>query len=396
MLVLAREAKGWTQRDLAAKSGLSQAAVSKIEGGATDVFGERLEHLAEVLNCPPALLTRPALRVEVANTCLHHRRRHSKLSAAATKRVEGVAHLTRVSVEGIFDGIHAQLDTDLDPAAVLNHANGIVAASPAPSEGFDPRRADAAARYVRDLWALRGPVENLIATLERRGILVLYRSLGSRAQDGVSSWPADAAHPPIIVVNEDLSADRLRFTVAHELAHLLLHRIPTEDAEREANRFAAEFLVPAKEIAPALEGLTTADLARLAEMKTEWRVSIGVLIQRARDIGVISDRQFREFRVRLAKLGWDVNEPGAVPRETPTLLDKAIAVGRDQRGLSIEALADMAYMTPSSFQWHYLRPGQVDQAPRQVLNLDDSTDPAGPTKFTGLPVSSPSPTGGGI
>lgn len=372
MLVLTREAKGWTQRDLATASGLSQAVISKIESGQVDVSHERLTHLAQVLDCPAALLCRPVSRVDTANTCLHHRRRHSKLTAAASKRIEGVAHLTRVSVEGIFDGINAQLATDVDPAAIVAHAT-----STGPGSGrgeaddggpFDPARADAAARHLRGLWQLRGPIDNLIGTLESHGILVVYRSLGSRAQDGVSSWPADLTQPPIIVINSDLSPDRVRFTLAHELAHLLLHRIPGDDAEREANRFAGEFLVPASEIASDLAGLKTSDLVRLVRLKERWGVSVGMLIQRARDTEAISERQFREFRVRLSRLGWDINEPGTVAAEVPTLLDKALAIGLNELGLSIEDLAEMAYMTRSSFERHFLRERTRHAAPRQVLN----------------------------
>lgn len=388
MLVLTREAKGWTQRELAAKSGISQAVISKIESGTTDVTGDRLSHIAEVLDCPPSLLCRPIARVDTANTCLHHRRRQSKLSAAATKRIEGIAHLTRVTVEGIFDGIHVQLATDIDPADITDRANAAVVDAPVATVGarpdagtseagdsavFDPARADAAARYLRQRWQLTGPVHNLIGLLEAHGILVVYRSLGSRAQDGVSSWPADLTHPPIIVINADLPADRVRFTLAHELAHLLLHRIPGDDAEREANRFAGEFLVPASEIAPHLDGLKTGDLVRLARLKEEWGVSIGMLIQRARDTNSISDRQFREFRVRLAKLGWDINEPGNVAVETPSLLPKAFAIGQSQLGLTTDDLAAMAYMTPASFERHFLPATREQLAPRHVLNLNSTS-----------------------
>lgn len=379
MLVMTREAKGWTQRELATRSGISQAVISKIETGAADVGDERLQHLADVLDCPPALLCRPAVRVDTANTCLHHRRRHSKLSAAATRRIEGIAHLTRVSVEGIFDGIHAQLETDVDVAAfsALESAGRQAASS---SDGgdmdagdgvgrFDPSRADAAARLLRRTWGLAGPIANLVATLETHGILVVFRNLGSRAQDGVSSWPADLTHPPIIVVNSDISPDRVRFTVAHELGHLLLHRLPSDDAEREANRFAAEFLVPANAIADDLAGLTTGDFARLARLKLYWGTSIGMLIQRALDTGSISDRQFREFRVRLTKLGWDVNEPGQVPEEVPTLLRRALELGRSELGLSDDDLAEFALMTPASFRRHYGAVDAQNEEPRTILNL---------------------------
>lgn len=373
MIALVREAKGWSQRELAAAAGISQAVISKLESGAADLTEERVARLATVLDCPPALLRRPTVLVDNANTCLHHRRRHSKLSAAATRRIEGLAHLTRVTVEGIFDGVSVRLETDISPSDIGRHTTPAADATtikggPGGAVAFDPRRADSAAGYLREQWKLDGPIENLVETLERHGILVVRRDLGNRAQDGVSSWPADLTHPPIIVVNDDLPGDRMRFTLAHELAHLLLHRIPSEHTEREANRFAAEFLVPAEAISSELDGLTTRHLARLATLKDQWGVSIGMLTQRARDIEAISERQFREFRLRLTRLGWDVNEPGNVPTETPTLLDKAIGLGRTDLGLSIDELAEMAYMTPAGFQRHYAPTTSTKSTPRAVLN----------------------------
>lgn len=373
MIALVREAKGWSQRELAAAAGISQAVISKLESGAADLTEERATQLATALDCPPTLLRRPAVLVDNANTCLHHRRRHSKLSAAATRRIEGLAHLTRVTVEGIFDGVSARLETDISPSDIDRHATPTATAAPIGGEPvdavpFDPRRADSAARYLREQWKLDGPIENLVETLEQHGILVVHRDLGNRAQDGVSSWPAHLTHPPIIVINDDLPGDRMRFTLAHELAHLLLHRIPSEHTEREANRFAAEFLVPAEAISTDLAGLTTRHLVRLSALKDQWGVSIGMLIQRARDIEAISERQFREFRLRLTRLGWDVNEPGNVPTETPTLLDKAIDLGRTDLGLSIDELAGMAYMTPAAFRRHYVPATSAKSTPRAVLN----------------------------
>jgi hypothetical protein len=106
-----------------------------------------------------------------------------------------------------------------------------------------------------------------------------------------------------------------------------------------------------------------------------------MLIQRARDTNHISDRQFREFRVRLAKLGWDINEPGNVAVETPTLLAKAFAIGQNELGLTTKDLAAMAYMTPASFERHFLPAAQEQVAPRHVLNLNatSTTTPASPT-----------------
>lgn len=104
--------------------------------------------------------------------------------------------------------------------------------------------------------------------------------------------------------------DKYRFTLAHELGHLVVHQWPRESQEEEANRFASELLAPGEEISPMLAGPTTRDSPRLLALKQQWGMSIAALIQRARDLEQISERQYREFQVQLGRLGWKRREPG--------------------------------------------------------------------------------------
>ncbi|NOT09558.1 MAG: ImmA/IrrE family metallo-endopeptidase [Gemmatimonadales bacterium] len=93
--------------------------------------------------------------------------------------------------------------------------------------------------------------------------------------------PEGASKRWIIVINKDHSIERQRFSMAHELGHLVLHeyRTPHADGVRqvryrdtessrgtdrdeiEANQFAAEILLPTKLIVPKLQelGLDTWD-----------------------------------------------------------------------------------------------------------------------------------------
>lgn len=335
MVGLVREARGWTQTELAQASGLSQAWLSKLENGLADADAERLEAVASALGCPPALLASddPVRGLEVS--CLHHRRRSSKLTVATTRRIEGLAHLTRLTVEGLLDG------TAAGPDAALRRLD--------PDEHGGPAEV---ARRCRAAWRVpTGPVDSMTSLLERLGVVVVVRDLPSASQDAVSSWPAD--RPPVMLVNTGLPGDRQRFTLAHELGHLVMHLLPGDDQEREANRFAAELLVPGDEIEPALRGLTTRDLRRLMELKARWGVSIGVLVQRAKDLDCISERQFKEFRIRLARMGWSTAEPVPVPAETPVAVADAIALRR-ARGDDDRRLAAAALMTPEAFRRHYL------------------------------------------
>jgi Zn-dependent peptidase ImmA (M78 family) len=254
------------------------------------------------------------------------------LSAKAQKRVQALAQLTRVSVTAMVAAAGERPVVD----DLLAHR-------------FDLRGPVEAALAVRRRLDLgTDPITDAIDLIERMGIVVVLRSLGPNAQDAVSSW-ADAGDVPLVIVNTGLPVDRRRFTVLHEMAHILLHVIPDEGQELDAHRFAAEVLMPAEVAMMELSGLAVNDFRRLVELKQAWGVSVGALIQRAADVGCITAAEFKEMRIRLTRLGWHRFEPVELPDEQPTRLKGYVARAR-QRGLSDEELAAAAQMTVSKFR----------------------------------------------
>jgi Zn-dependent peptidase ImmA (M78 family)/transcriptional regulator with XRE-family HTH domain len=353
VVTLVREAKGWSQSELAENAGLSQGFISKVESGLLDLRGEHLIAVASALDCLPELLTNdvPIQGLEV--TCLHHRRRHSKMTAATKRKIEAVTHLTRVSIEGLLNGI------ELLPEAHLQRLD---------IDEYDGDPVEVA-RALRVHWRVpSGPISNVLSLLESVGVVVVMRALGTSAQDAVSTWPHDIDRPPVMVINTGLPADRQRFTTAHELGHLVMHHLPGDSQEAEADMFAAEFLAPAEDIAPQLQGLTTRDLPRLLELKAQWGISIAALIRRAKDLDLISDRQYREFQMRLGRMGWRTVEPGTLPAESPTTVEKILQVHLNDHHYTVHELAQVAVMTDEAFRRHYL-PNPPSTTPRTQLRL---------------------------
>ena len=123
----------------------------------------------------------------------------------------------------------------------------------------------------------------------------------------------------------------------------------------------------AREFAPQLAGLTTRDFPRLIQLKAQWGISIAALIRRAHDLGEISERQYRQFQIRLNQLGWREVEPGAFPAETPSTLIRVMGVHLTEHGYTVEELAKTAGMLPATFQDHYRPPD--DKAPVTPLRL---------------------------
>lgn len=353
LVSLVREAKGWSQQQLAEAAGVSQAFISKVESGLVDLQGENLQAVSTALECLAQLLTddTPIQGLEV--TCLHHRRRHSKIPAATKRRIEAVTHLTRISVEGLLNGIEIIPEAHLERLDIDEYCG-------------DPEEI---ARALRVHWRVpAGPIPSVVKLLEAVGVIVVVRDLGTKAQDAVSTWPHDADRPPMMLINAGLPADRQRFTTCHELGHLVMHRLPGEDQEKQADVFAAEFLAPGEDIRPDLAGLTTRDFPRLMELKAKWGISIAALIRRAKDLDIISDRQYKEFQIQLGRMGWRMIEPGTLPAEIPATLDSVLDTHIHEHGYSVSELARTAVMTKDAFIRHYLPSGGAER-PRTQLRV---------------------------
>ena len=100
---------------------------------------------------------------------------------------------------------------------------------------------------LRERWKLGvDPIPNMTSLLEDRGIKVLVVAL----PEGVSGLTCLVSRKrrkdkvPVIVVNQQVTLERRRLTLAHELAHRLIDSQSPLDQERTANIFAGAFLVP--------------------------------------------------------------------------------------------------------------------------------------------------------
>ena len=143
--------------------------------------------------------------------------------------------------------------------------------------------------------------------------------------------------PPLFFMNRDVPGERFRFSLAHELGHMVLHGVPGDDEEmeHEADRFAAAFLMPAAEIRPYL---TTPKLSAFARVKAFWKVSIKALIKRAHDLKLITDNQYRWLNVQYSK-AFKAGEPVPIELEKPSRLRMMVEYHLTNLGYSITDLA---------------------------------------------------------
>ena len=182
---------------------------------------------------------------------------------------------------------------------------------------------------------------------------MVRRNLGSNLIDALISWPE--GRTPLVLFGDHTPGDRLRFTLAHELGHAVMHKLPSDRQEAEADQFASEFLMPAADIRHDLDNVS---LARLADLKLKWRVSMAALLRRAHDLGTISDFRYKQVNIELSTAGYRKQEPVSFAQETPRAVAGAISA-RVASGESIESIASQALMTPEELHHVYLGDADV-------------------------------------
>jgi Zn-dependent peptidase ImmA (M78 family) len=192
---------------------------------------------------------------------------------------------------------------------------------------------------VRRHWRVpAGPIRNLTLLAEKAGVLVVSSSLSGASISGVTF--AVPGMPPLIVLNSEQPADRMRFSLAHELGHLVMHRFPSANMEQEANAFAVALLMPTTDIRPYLVSRHI-DLAMLAALKPEWRVSMAALLMRAHKLKCLTDNQYQYLWKQMSARGYRLREPPELDfdHERAEVLEQIIQVHLGSLAYSPEDLA---------------------------------------------------------
>lgn len=347
LLTLARQARGLTQTDLARRSGISQPTISRFEESAVPSDGQ-LERLSTALDYPSSFFFQNDQIYGFGVGELFHRRRKT-IPIKTLNAVHAEINIRRMVVSRLLKAVDI-------PEVML----------PIVDRDDPPAPPEEAARALRARWLLpAGPVGSITDTLERAGILVIPIRFDTQLVDAIGLWPANT--PPMVFANQEVTHDRLRLTLMHEVAHFVLHAgwglSLAPEIEDEANRFAAEFLAPAREIAPQLSNLS---LAKLAQLKRHWKISMGALLVRAKELGRISDRRYQALWAEMGRLGYRLREPREfdVTGERPTAtFAELIRIHREDLQYSDEEIANICQMNPDSFKQEYM---SISAGPRLI------------------------------
>lgn len=325
MVKVARQARGLSQTQLAALADITQAAVSKVEGGLMQLSPDAVERIATALDFPVSLFFQTD-RVFGLPVSLNYRKKAS-VGQRSIEQLEAQVNIRLMHLRRLLASVdhHPELqmpDLDVDEF------------------GGDGGKV---AEIVRRLWLVpSGPIRNLVELAERAGCVVFSCDFESIGVDGLTLQSRGL--PVCIFLNAAMPGDRQRFTLAHELGHAIMHKLPTSEMEKQADQFAAALLMPRAEISPQFSGGVT--LPRLASLKLIWRVSMGALLVRAKTIGAINESQSSYLWRQMSKAGYRTREPQELSfdAERPTVVSDTIRAHTDALGYSLDDLAKMLHM----------------------------------------------------
>ncbi len=284
LLRLAREQNGLSQSDLAGRLSVQQAVLSKYENGVTVPTESVLTEISSELRYPPAFFYQDV--DDLPSGLVFHRKRKA-LSAFDRIKIEAEVKLRTMDVRVLFEkmGLHSE----------------IIPRGKTPEE---------TAQSLREHWSVpSGPIANMISLLEEHHIAVIEFDFQTDKLDGFFVPLQKDIICIALNTNPCFSADRRRFSLAHELGHAVLHQddFPDNEKEAEADAFAAEFLMPKATIKPELEPPLT--FTKLCDLKTKWRVSIASLVFRAKTLETISEGMYRQTWMFLSAKGFRKHEP---------------------------------------------------------------------------------------
>jgi Zn-dependent peptidase ImmA (M78 family)/transcriptional regulator with XRE-family HTH domain len=332
----ARKAAGLSLRALADRAGVTAMAISKYEGGKSTPSSRVLLDLSKALGVRTEYFFRP-VKIELQE--MKHRK-HSRLPKKALDQIEG--------------DVKEQLERFMELEQLL--PNGPVQAFklpehlPAPIATLD--EVEAVARDLRTSWGLGiDPIPVLTGMLEERGIKVFQSQAINNRFDGMA---ATVDGIPVVVVGRGWPGDRQRFTLAHELGHLVLQGRLAPDVEEEAaaNRFAGAFLAPADEVRKELgEKRVWLEPRELEVLKKTYGLSMQGWMHRAKDLGILPDTHYVEMRKFFSSRGWNKTEPGEqYPPERPQLFDQLVYRALGQDLISESKAAELLRMPLTEFQ----------------------------------------------
>ena len=338
-LKLARKRNGLSLRALSSRMEgiVSAQAIGKYERGEMMPSSTVAIALAKALDVSTSYLLSPS---------------NISLESVEFRKLASTKASERAAVEGqVLDHVDRYLQVE----ELLGIASSMWEEPGGVPYGIDAvEDADGAAVAVRKAWNLGGgPIPNMTELLEERGIKVFKLSL-PRTVDGLTCYVhrADGEDVPVVVCSTDKSIERQRFTIAHELGHMVMDIPSGVPEEKACHRFAGAFLAPQEELMREVgRRRLNFGFGEVIEIKQKFGISAAALVVRMRDLGIITEATMVSI-FRGIGSSWRKQEPCPLERtENP---------GRFRR-LCLRALAEEAISESKAAELLSLRVSEIER-----------------------------------
>ena len=279
-LKAARRMRGLSMDDLVQRMGgaVSKQSISKYERGLSVPRPHHLSLLLSALNIREEFFHRPTVELSDINY-----RCKGDISPVYKEQVVSVVTEKAHRYLDLENRIHVypEFEHPLPSTQVVSYAD-----------------IEQAARQLRSQWQMgEHPIPSVTHLLESKGFMIMEEVFEKNEILGLSAC-INQKRPVIVVNQRNHTTERKRFTLLHELAHLLLFlnkkTVDREDSEeRLCERFAGALLCPAVVLERELGAhRTTFALSELISLRERYGISIAAIVHRCKDLGIISEQYY--------------------------------------------------------------------------------------------------------
>jgi Zn-dependent peptidase ImmA (M78 family)/transcriptional regulator with XRE-family HTH domain len=196
-----------------------------------------------------------------------------------------------------------------------------------------------------------GPISNLTEILENKGILLYACAVDN---DKFSGMNGSVNGRPYIVFNENMSPERNRSTIVHELAHLMFrhNKMHSSGVEETTTAISGAFLFPKSDAIRELGVHRTVISKDMLLIAQEYGISMFMLVKRAQIAGIISPSVAKQFYVKAASAGWRKNEPSRINKESPLLFKQLVYRAVNENEISVQRGAELLKVSYSEVASH--------------------------------------------
>lgn len=312
----ARIARALSQIELAEKVNVTKGAISQYETGTSRPGDLVMRAISNVLDFPlPFFLKEPQAAVTASSPTFFRSLKSTpvKQRQACKQKAELISELVLGKLKEFVEFPNPNIPPDIPV-----------------QDSYSVDECEKLAMYVREFWNLgEEPIQNMTEVLQANGFIIAQVSVGNKKIDAFSLWHDGA---PFFCISRDKeSSVRWRFSLAHELGHLLMHSHLEEEVaksmhnqlEKEANMFASAFLIPQSSF---FRDVSAPSLEHLLYLKKKWKVSVAAMVKKCDDHGIFPTEQITYLYKQISYRGWKKHEPfdDISDNEHPYLLKQGV------------------------------------------------------------------------